>query len=365
MGRPGKSSQLATPRLESPAVIQPADEPFVRPYPPSWFDRVMAWVDRVPGSYVIWYSVFAVMIFALVTVSRLAAGVPAFGGDLGNRAFFSFMTVFPLFLLQYLNHTAGAAFSAFTPALQSPEEAPLLRYRLTTAPAVPSILFSLGAAGVSVVQIAASPELESYSEAIYGPGLAAYFFGALSWFISSHFAYRVIHQLVRVSRTYESHARVSLGDQGPTFALSRLTSRAAIASILVVSGYMVAYAQLGSLTLTLIVLIPNLFLAGSAFVLPLAGAHRLLDAERYRWRRETTQRMEVAREKLHQLVERGEYAAVPAVKDAITALDIELTRLARIPTWPWNPGTPRGVVAAVFLPVMLWLIQYGLGRLLG
>ena len=74
--------------------------------------------------------------------------------------------------------------------------------------------------------------------------------------------------------------------------------------------------------------------------------------------------MEVARDKLHQLVERGKYAAAPAVKDAITALDLELTRPARIPTWPWNPGTPRGVLATVFLPIVIWLIQFGLGRLL-
>ncbi|MGH2620287.1 MAG: hypothetical protein ACRDHG_06910 [Anaerolineales bacterium] len=42
----------------------------------------------------------------------------------------------------------------------------------------------------------------------------------------------------------------------------------------------------------------------------------------------------------------------------------EITRLARIPTWPWNPGTLRGVVATVSLPVAIWLIQFVLQRTL-
>jgi hypothetical protein len=202
-------------------------------------------------------------------------------------------------------------------------------------------------------------------DATYGPAFAVFFFGALAYFINSQAAYRVIYQLTQVSRIYGRHARVGLSDLGPHIALSRLTSRAAIASILVVSGYLVGFAQLGSLSLSLAVLIPNLLLAGAAFVLPLTGAQRLLEAERCRVRKEANQRMEAALSELHQVVERGKFAEVPPVEDAITALDVELNRLARIPTWPWNPATPRGVLATVFLPVAIWLIQFGLGRLLG
>jgi hypothetical protein len=325
----------------------------------------MALIDRLPGSYAVWYGVFALLCFALVTLARLVAGMPPFGDDLGLLAFSSLMLGFPAFLLHSLNRTAAGAFTAFEPALQSPEEATLLRYRLTTAPAVPSFLFSLGSAAGALFLVVLSPETRSFMDATYGPAFAVFFFGPLAYFINSHGAYRIIYQLTQVSRIYDRHARVRLGDLGPHFALSHLTSRAAIASILIVSGYMVGFAQLGSLILSLAVLVPNLLLAGTAFVLPLRGAHRLLEAERYRVRREANQRMEAALSELHRVVERGEFASVPPVKDAITALDIELTRLARIPTWPWNPATPRGVLATVFLPVVIWLIQFGLGRLFG
>ena len=310
-GRAAQSTQFSAQPTPA-AVTDPAWQPaFLPPYSPSWFDKVIALVETLPGSYVVWYGFFAVLLFALATLSRITAGQPPFGGDLANRAFSCFMSAFPAFLMHSLNRTAADAFAVFESALVSAQEAPLLRYRLTTAPAVPSLVFSLGGASTAVLLLVASAETRSFTEAIYGPGMAVYFFGALTYFINSHGAYRVSRQLTQVSRIYDLHARVRLGDLGPHFALSRLTSRAAIASILVVSGYLVGFAQLGSLTLSLAVLIPNLMLASAAFVLPLAGAHRLLEAERYRARREATQKMEVALSRLHEVIERGDFAAVP------------------------------------------------------
>ncbi len=325
----------------------------------------MALVDRLPGPFGLWYGVLALLVFGLITLALVISGMPAFGGDLGQRALASFMTAFPAFLSHALNRIAGRAFSAFEPALRSPAEAPDLRYRLTTAPAWPSLAISLGAAASAVFLVLGTPQMGPFLESISGPRWAGLFFSALAYFVNSHFAYRVIYQLRQVSRIYAGHARVRLGDLGPHFALSVFTSRAAIAGILVVTGYTISSAQIGSVTLSLLILIPNLLLAGAAFVLPLLGAHQLLEAERDRVRREATLRMEAALAALHLIVERRTYAKAPAVKDAVAALDIELTRLARVSTWPWTPGTPRGVAAAVFLPVFIWLVQYGLQRLLG
>ncbi len=349
---------------ESSGDGSPRREPFVPPYSPSWFDRVMALIDRLPGGYGIWYGVFALLGFGLSALLRLAAGMPPFASNLTEPALGSFMLAFPAFLTHTLNRSADGAFADFEPALRAPQEAPLLRYRLTTAPAIPSLLSSLVGAGFGVLLVVVSPATRGFSEAMYGPALSVFFFAALAYFINSHFAYRLVYQLAQVSRIYAGHARVRLSDLAPHFALSRMTSRAAIAATLVVTGYMVGFAQVGDPTLAVAILLPNLALAVAAFVLPLTGAHRLLEAERNHWRREATQKLEAAVSELHQVIERGEFAAVPPVKDAISALDIELTRLARIPTWPWNPGTLRGVVATVFLPVAIWLVQFLLQQVL-
>jgi len=343
----------------------PRPAPFAPPYPPGWFDKVIFLVDRLPGSYLVWYGAFALASFALVSLARLVSGLPPFAGDLPGRALASFMLAFPAFLMHYLNRAAAGAFSDFEPALRAPEEAGVLRYRLATTPAVPSLLFSLGGAAFGVLFVVASPEIKSYTDAVFGTLWTAILFGALAWFINSHFTYRVVFQVSQVSRIYDRHARVRLSALGPHFALSRFTRRAAIASIFVLTGYLIGFASVGSQALTPLIILPNLLLAASVFVLPLLGAHRRLEAERERSQRATAQLMESALVRLHQDVERGQYRSAPAVKDAVTALDIELSRLARIPTWPWNPGTPRGVAAAVLLPVFIWLIQFGLQRLLG
>jgi len=47
------------------------------------------------------------------------------------------------------------------------------------------------------------------------------------------------------------------------------------------------------------------------------------------------------------------------------ALQAETSDLTKVPTWPWAPGTLRNLIGAVLLPMVLWLTQYGLQRLLG
>jgi len=352
-------------RAPPTAAKQPAPlASFEPPYPPSWFDRVMAMVDRLPGPYALWYGLASVGLFLLISLARLAAGMAPLGGDLAQRALAAFGIVFPPFLMHSLNRSAARALASFRPVLSTTEaETGVLAYRLTTAPAAPALAFSLGGAGLGLLLVL-SPEVAPYLESFYGPFAAALALGALGWFVNSHFAYRTIYQLTLVSRIYRQHAAVRLFDLGPFFALSHFTSRAAIAAALTLSVYMLGFAEIGDAGLAIAVFVPNFLLAASAFVLPLLGAHRQLVVERDRWVRQASLQMETAVSALHRTVESGKFAQAPALKDAVTGLDIELNRLARVPTWPWNPGTPRGVAAAIFLPVFIWLIQFGLQRLL-
>ena len=49
----------------------------------------------------------------------------------------------------------------------------------------------------------------------------------------------------------------------------------------------------------------------------------------------------------------------------ISILETEQDTLNRISTWPWQPETPRFLVTALLLPLLLWVIQYVLQLLLG
>jgi hypothetical protein len=67
---------------------------------------------------------------------------------------------------------------------------------------------------------------------------------------------------------------------------------------------------------------------------------------------------------LHERIDGRQLAGIDEVHKAITALEFENARLLKIPTWPWQPGTFRGLLAAVLLPLVLWIVQFGLQRLL-
>jgi hypothetical protein len=47
------------------------------------------------------------------------------------------------------------------------------------------------------------------------------------------------------------------------------------------------------------------------------------------------------------------------------ALECGRSAIERIPTWPWRPETLRSVTAALILPVVIWLVQTGVQKLLG
>jgi hypothetical protein len=49
----------------------------------------------------------------------------------------------------------------------------------------------------------------------------------------------------------------------------------------------------------------------------------------------------------------------------VIRLQIEQDVLRKIPTWPWEPGAFRALVAALLLPVAVWAIQVLLARFLG
>ena len=50
---------------------------------------------------------------------------------------------------------------------------------------------------------------------------------------------------------------------------------------------------------------------------------------------------------------------------ALASLEIERASLERVPTWPWERGTLRSLVAALLLPLILWLAQAFLEKSLG
>jgi hypothetical protein len=80
---------------------------------------------------------------------------------------------------------------------------------------------------------------------------------------------------------------------------------------------------------------------------------------------ENAQRWQACTAHLHRMIDRGQLGPADRLDKTLSALERTRGAIERIPTWPWRPETLRGLIAALLLPVIIWLIQFGLQRVLG
>ena len=96
----------------------------------------------------------------------------------------------------------------------------------------------------------------------------------------------------------------------------------------------------------------------AAFLLPLLGMHRRLAGEKARLQGEVNQEMETVYRELQKQVRSKAYAHVDELDKALSGVLRMREVVAKLSTWPWQPETLRGLLAAVGLPIVIWLIQY-------
>jgi len=354
---------------------------FVPPYPPSWFDRLRARLDRLPISPYVVYGIFGLVNFIVLTLVQWREGGYPAGDFRAFHPFFAFWVPFMLGLMHYLDGLAAHAFDTFRPALSAtPEESRSLHYRLTTLPSRTASLIggglvlantllllmdslilrpvgrsSLLELGSQLFQVASTP----LSEAVTG----ALVIGI--WWISGTFLYHTVHQLRVISRIYSRHTRIRLLHLGPLYTFSRVTQRTTIGILtFFYVFYLTASGFRGQPVLLLLGGILFAMIAAVTFAWPLVGVHRLLVSEKDHLLDENTRRLEAGIADLHGRMDRRNLSRIKDLSAALASLDLERSALARIPTWPWDPGTLRGLVAALIVPIIIWAIQLGAGRLL-
>jgi len=338
-------------------------------YAPSWVDRLTARVARLPLPAPIVYILAGLAALLLFALNDWLNGL-GFTAALGPFHFvFAVGPVYAIFLIWFLDRQAVQALGKIKPLLSSDEAAyASLRYRLTTIPARPALAASL--AGLTVGLAAVAFERVATPHAFAGlilPGKGRYFTEVWllgTWFVFGALFYHTYHQLRLISHIYTEHARIDLDQSRPLYNFSQVSAWTAISLLVLPYGW---YATVPGLIRDPVgigfgALFP--IFAAIAFISPLMGVHRLLVDAKERALTEDAMVLKTARTELHQLVETHELAAISELNDTLMALRSEHTALERTPTWPWQPETPRTVAAAILLPLVLWVIQWLLGRLL-
>jgi hypothetical protein len=94
-------------------------------------------------------------------------------------------------------------------------------------------------------------------------------------------------------------------------------------------------------------------LAFLIFWFPLRRANRILVLEKRRLLREVNLRIETTFGLLHTGIDKKEFGNIAEIREVLQSLMIEKEFVQTIRTWPWNPGTFRGLLTLILAPLIL------------
>jgi len=338
-----------------------------QPYPPSFLDRFMRFIQRLPIPYWLTYFLLFTLESAINHVLAWMDGwLPAF-------TFNAIMFIFPLWqwgtlaIITYLNMTSEAALSSFRPLLDVNDETlKKLKCEFTTMP-TRGVIFN----GMIWIVVYVLLTYLTYDAFYIQYGLGNFFQvfvfleGLISYSTGSAIYYHSLRQLRLVNRTVKMVKRFNLFHLDPVYAFSRLTSRTGISWMIMLGLTLLMFPLELAKGLTLAVLSFQVVLAVAAFVLPLRFVNYHLVSEKRRLLAEHHQRIESTLEHLHRSLDKNETDAAEQLGNTLVGLHTEREILMGISTWPWRTGTLTGLLTAIVLPIALLLIQLAIEKWIG
>ena len=266
--------------------------------------------------------------------------------------------------MTYLDSVALAAIREFRPLLKVDDEGlRQLEYEFTTMPSRPVIISGLlWSATYAVLTYFLGPtwaQLYPVGPLALTVGFAV---GLFAFITGSTIYYHTIRQLRLVSQTVVKVSTFDLFRLDPVYAFSRLTAQTGVAWIFLLSISLLLFPS-GLNPIPIILLSAfQISLALAAFVLPLWSVHKRLATEKRSLLADISSRVQAASRRLHRHLDEDDLTRIGDVKDAFAALAAEHAVVDKIPTWPWRAGTLGGILSALALPIVLFLIQRILQR---
>ena len=335
----------------------------------SWVDRIVLRVERSGLPAPLWYAIGAVASVALFALNDwLALGRPA-EAVAPFHLVLALGPVYALALMHYLDASAGRALHRMRPLITPGEAFGVLHRRLTTLPPRPTLLFSgigmlLGLGAVLLARISLPAAFRPYMAMGAARGFVELWL-ILSWFVFGALFIHTLHQLRSVSYIYTRHTIIDLDHYEPLFHFSRVSAVTAIGLLLIPYSWYAAVPHLSGERLSQGFGALFAAFAASAFLWPLIGIHNLMVEAKGRALLQNAAAIKSVRRRLLTQVDSGDLAGAGDIHDALEAIHLERQALLHVPTWPWQPGTPRSVAAALALPLIVWLLQWVLERVLG
>lgn len=334
----------------------------------SWIAVATGFVGRLPLPALVCYILAGILAVGLFALNDwLAFRAPHLAFEPFHLTL-ALEAIYAVALMHFLDERAGRALQHMRPLLMPPEAFETLRRQLTELPPRPTLLASLvGAAlGFSAVVIERTALPAVFRPYIPGPD-GRWFVEAwliLTWFIFGGLFFHTWHQLRTINRIYMRYTMVDMDYYQPLFHFSRVSAMTAVGLAMIPYAWFLAVPNLirEPMGLAFGALFPLFALA--AFLWPLIGIHNLMVEAKGRATLEHAKVLKEVRESLFGHVAAGTLAELSDLPDTLQALRGEREALQHVPTWPWQPGTPRSVAAALLLPLIVWFLQWVLEKIL-
>lgn len=338
-----------------------------RPYAPSFLDRFMDFVERLPAPY--WVT-YLVLFIAQSIIAHILAWVD---GWLPAFTFSPISLLFPVWLwgplalMTHLDLVALEALSSFGQLLDIEEEkVTRLKYEFTIMP-TRSVVLS-GVIWSIIYLILTYWAFNSFYKAYgIGPLLTVFIIieGLISYSLGSALYYHSLRQLRLVNLTVKMVNKFNLFRLDPVYAFSHLTSQIGVSWMIMLSLTLLLFPIQLTNGPVLAILALQVVLAVAAFILPLWFVNRRLVAEKRRLNAELNQRIEAALKRFHHDLDENEMSEVDLLNKTMVGLNTERGFLTSIPTWPWRAGMLTGFLSAIIMPIIIFLLQLVVKKLLG
>lgn len=328
------------------------------PFPPSWIDRLIIWIDNLRGPAWLFYMLGTLAIAVLGNVLFWIDGSIPIGSVDRNITIFAIIVFYWLVLYQYLTRVGSRSLLTFRPLLKADDsEIARIEYELATLPRWLGWLTIPLGFGMAAATILSDPA--SFGDLV--PMTALPYIGdiALAGFLASTFLCLIIRSIRQLRMVRRLHARatsVNLLNLDPVHAFSALTARTGIGVILLlIFAYFLDPPTLAT-TLDIFITAATLFVAVAVFAFPVIGIRDQLEEEKHQILNFTSGLLQATCDSFHSKVKKGDYKELDGMETAITTLIRERELYARISTWPWDAGTIRGFASTLLLPIFLLLV---------
>jgi hypothetical protein len=143
--------------------VKSATKSFKAPYPPSWIDRLIVWIDRLPGPAWLFYLASAVLFALLFTATLWIDGSLPFGTLDLNTTSFAVFVMYWTALYQFLTRIGAQSLEAFRPLLVADDiEFARINYELANLPRQAGWLSIV--IGIAFAVVTVSSEPSTYGE---------------------------------------------------------------------------------------------------------------------------------------------------------------------------------------------------------